>query len=306
MDSRPHFPNPREKTVDTRSLHLAYEDRGPPDGSPIILLHGFPDDVRGWDRVAPSLAEAGYRVVVPYLRGFGPTRFIDPSTPRTGQQAALGQDVIDLMDALGLPKAAVAGYDWGCTAACVAAILRPERIGALLAIHGYGVFDTVTPETPAPAVEERECWYHWYFQTERGRRGLEENRRDICFLLWRSWSPNWKFDGETFERTAKAFDNPDFVAIVIDAYRHSHGNAPGDRAFAEAERHLATLPRITVPSMVLHGAEDTVHPLHRSKRHMDLFPEGTRRIVVPGAGHFVPRESPEVVVEAIRALVAGT
>lgn len=306
MDSSSNFLRAQERTVDTRALHITYEDWGPPEGYPIILLHGFPDDVRAWDQVAPPLAEVGYHVIVPYLRGFGPTRFLAPSTPRAGQQAALGQDVIDLMDALAMPKVALAGYDWGCTAACVASILQPERIGALLAIHGYGVFDTITPETPAPAVEERECWYHWYFQIERGRRGLEANRKDICLLLWRSWSPNWKFNKQTFDRTAISFYNPDFVTIVIDAYRHSHGNTPGDQAFAEVERQLATLPRITVPSIVLHGAEDTVHPLHRSKQHMDLFPEGTRRIEVPGAGHFVTRQSPKVVVEAILTLVART
>ncbi len=299
-------PKPQKRTARTRVLQIAYEEWGPPDGYPILLLHGFPDDVRAWDQVAPPLAEGGYRVLVPYLRGYGPTRFLDPLTPRVGQQAALGQDVIDLMDALALPHAALAGYDWGCTAACVTSILQPKRVTALLAIHGYGVADTITPEPPAPPVEERECWYHWYFNLERGRRGLEANRREICLLLWRSWSPNWKFDTETFERTAASFDNADFVPVVIHAYRHSHGNTLGDPAFADVERQLATLPPITVPSMVLHGAEDTVHPPHRSQTHMHLFPEGTRRIVAPGAGHFVSREQPEAVVEAIRKLVART
>lgn len=294
---------PYKKAARTRLLQIAYEEWGPPNGYPIILLHGFPDDVHAWDHVAPALVEDGYRVLVPYLRGFGPTRFLDPSTPRVGQQAALGQDVLDLMDALALRKVALAGFDWGCTAACVASILQSERVAVLLAIHGYGVGDTMTPEPPAPAVEERECWYHWYFQTERGRRGLEANRRDICLLLWKSWSPNWTFDKETFERTATSFDNPDFVSVVIHAYRHSHGNAPGDPSLAEVERQLATLPPITVPSMVLHGAEDTVHPLHRSEPHMRLFPEGTKRVSVPDAGHFVSRERPEAVVEAIKTLV---
>ncbi len=283
-------------------LRIAYEEWGPPGGFPVILLHGFPDDVRAWDGVAPPLASAGVRVLVPYLRGFGPTRFADPSTPRVGQQAALGRDVIDMMDSLELPRAILAGYDWGCTAACAASILSPGRVAALLAIHGYGVFDTVTPEPPAPAAEERECWYHWYFHLERGRRGLEANRRELCLLLWRSWSPSWAFARETFERTAPSFDNPDFVPVVIHAYRHSHGNAPGDPAFAEAERLLARQPPIAAPSVVLHGAEDAVHPPHRSLPHMHLFPRGTRRVVVPGAGHFLPRERPAEVVEAIREL----
>lgn len=281
-----------------------YEEWGSRDGPPVVLLHGFPDDVRAWDHVAPALAGDGCRVIVPFLRGFGPTRFLDSQTPRAGQQAALGLDVIDLLDALSVQKALLAGYDWGCTAACVATILQPKRVGALLAIHGYGVGDTITPEPPAPAAEERECWYHWYFQTERGRRGLEANRKEICLLLWRSWSPNWKFSDQEFERTAESFENPDFVATVIHAYRHSHGNAPGDPRYADVERRLAGLPGISVPSMVLHGVDDAVHPLHRSKPHMDLFPGGTKRIEVRGAGHFVPREEPGAVVEALRTLVA--
>lgn len=306
MANSPNTPRPRERTIRTHLLQIAYDEWGPPDGHPIILLHGFPDDARAWDHVAPALVGDGNRVLVPYLRGFGPTRFLDSQTQRVGQQAALGLDVIDLMDALSIQNAVLAGYDWGCTAACVAAILHPERAAALLAIHGYGVGDTITPEPPAPAAEERECWYHWYFQVERGRRGLEANRKEICLLLWRSWSPNWRFRDQEFERTVESFGNPDFVSIVIHAYRHSHGNAPGDPMYADAERRLAQLPAIGVPSMVLHGVEDTVHPLHRSKPQMILFPEGTKRIEVRGAGHFIPREKPDAVVDAIRTLVAKT
>ncbi len=269
-----------------------------------MLLHGFPDDVRAWDEVAPPLARDGHRVIVPYLRGFGPTRFLDPRTPRVGQQAALGRDVVDLMDALALRKATLAGYDWGNTAACVASILAPERVSALLAIHGYGVWNTAAPQAPAPPAEERESWYHWYFHLERGRRGLQENRSEICLLLWRSWSPHWRFRKETFERTAASFDNPDFVPVVVQAYRHSHGNDSGDASLADLEASLARQPPVAVPSLVLHGAQDTVHPLHRSVSHMHLFPEGTRRSVVPRAGHFVPRERPAAVVRAIRALVS--
>ena len=306
MRKKSPIPKPRKLTVLTSVLEIAYEQWGPPRGYPLIMLHGFPDDVRAWESVALQFAEMGYRVLVPYLRGFGLTRFLDPSTPRVGQQAALGQDVIDFMDALGVPNALLAGYDWGCTAACVVSIRQPERVRALLAIHGYGVRDTISAERPAPPSEERECWYHWYFNIERGRSGLEAYRREICRLLWRSWSPSWKFNEETFERTARSFDNPDFVSIVIHRYRHSHVSAPGDPSFAEAERYLSKMPPITLPSMVMHGAEDTVHPLHRSLFQMDLFPKGTHRVVVPGAGHFLPRERPEAVVQAISELLAQT
>ncbi len=302
MAKRSSRHEPQVRTALTRLLEITYEQRGPLGGNPVILLHGFPDDVRAWDVAAAVLADGGYRVIVPYLRGFGPTRFLDPGTPRVGQQAALGQDVIDLIDALALPKVTLAGYDWGNTAACVASILKPNRVRALLSIHGYGIWDTLTPEAPAPAAEERESWYHWYFQTERGRRGLEAKRREICLLLWRSWSPNWRFSRQTFERTAASFDNPDFVSVVIQAYRHCHGNDRGDPSLMGVERRLATLPAITVPSMVLHGAEDRVHPPQRSLTHIRLFPRGTKRLVIPGAGHFVPREKPEAVVEAVKRL----
>ena len=296
---------PQKRSVNTDLLQIAYEEWGRPDGYPIILLHGFPDDVRAWDQVAPALIADGTRVLTPYLRGFGPTRFLDPVTPRISQQATLGRDLLDFMDALNLSKVVLAGYDWGCTAACVASILQPSRVAALLAIHGYGVGDIMTPEPPAPAAEERECWYHWYFQIERGRRGLESNRKELCLLLWRSWSPNWKFERETFERTASSFDNPDFVPVVIHAYRHAHGNVPSDPSYADTESSLTKQPAITVPSVVLHGSEDMVHPPHRSEPDMGRFPKGTERLLVPGAGHFVPREKPKAVIDAIRKLMGG-
>jgi pimeloyl-ACP methyl ester carboxylesterase len=294
---------PKKLSISTPVLEIAYEEWGEHNGYPVILLHGFPDDVRAWDAVAPELAKTGCRVLVPYLRGFGPTRFLSASTPRMAQQAALGQDVLDFMEALSLSNALLAGYDWGCGAASVASVLQPTRVTALLAIHGYGVSDTLSPPQPAPAVEERECWYHWYFHTERGRVGLQRNRREICRLLWQSWSPNWNFDDETFECTARSFDNPDFVPVVIHAYRHSHGNTSGESSFEAVERYLAEQPPITVRSMVLHGAEDTVHPPHRSETHMHLFPDGTERRVVSHAGHFVPRERPDAVVTAIHQLM---
>jgi pimeloyl-ACP methyl ester carboxylesterase len=292
------------RTIRTPDLEIAYEESGPASGVPVVLLHGFPDDVRAWDGVAAPLAAAGHRVLVPYLRGYGPTRFLDPQAPRTAQQAAIGQDLLDFLDALALPPAALAGYDWGGRAACIAAILRPERVRALVSIGGgYNVQNTLAAPHPASARQERANWYQWYFNTERGRAGLTANRRDICRLLWQDWSPGYRFDDATFEATATSFDNPDFVPVVIHSYRHRHGHAPGEPRFDTIERRLAERPPITVPSMILHGAEDGVDPPERTERHVAMFPPGTERRVVAGAGHFFPREQPGAVVDALRALL---
>jgi pimeloyl-ACP methyl ester carboxylesterase len=219
------------------------------------------------------------------------------------QQAAIAQDLLDFMDALGLARVGLAGYDWGGRAACITAIMAPERVRALVTIGGYNVQNTLVLPRPASAVEERVLWYQWYFNTERGRLGLEQQRRDICRLLWHEWSPGWRFDDATFERTALSFDNPDFVPVVIHSYRHRHGNAPGDPRFDAVERRLAARPPILVPTVVLHGAEDTVSPPPRSEAHMALFPAATARHVVAGAGHFLPREQPGAVVEALLTLL---
>jgi pimeloyl-ACP methyl ester carboxylesterase len=291
-------------TVRTGTLEIAYEAHGDRRGVPVILLHGFPDDARAWDGVVGPLAAEGHRVLVPYLRGYGPTRFLDPAAPRMAQQAAIGQDLLDLMDGLGLARAALVGYDWGGRAACIASILAPERVAALVTIGGYNVQNTLAPAAPASAAEERAYWYQWYFNTERGRAGLAANRREICQLLWREWSPGWRFDDEAFAETARSFDNPDFVEVVIHSYRHRHGNAPGDPRFAEIEERLARRPPIRVPAMILHGADDAVDRPHRSERHLSLFAPGTERRVVPKAGHFLPREQPDAVTDALRALLA--
>jgi pimeloyl-ACP methyl ester carboxylesterase len=290
--------------VRTPALAIACEAHGDARGVPVVLLHGFPDDVRAYDGVVPPLVAAGHRVIVPYLRGYGPTRFLDPSAPRMAQQAAIGQDLLDLMTALDLGPAVLAGYDWGGRAACIASLLAPERVRGLVTIGGYNVQNTVRPSGPADAAQERAFWYQWYFNTERGRAGLAGNRRDICRLLWREWSPSWRFDDAYFERTAPAFDNPDFVEVVIHSYRHRHGNAPGDPRFDAVERRLAERPAITVPSMILHGADDAVDLARRTEAHLALFPAGTERRVVPGAGHFLPHEKPAAVAEAILQLSA--
>jgi pimeloyl-ACP methyl ester carboxylesterase len=290
----------------TPTLDVGYEEWGDPAGAPVVLLHGFPDDAHAWEEVAAALAARGGRVLAPYLRGYGPTRFLDPAEPRMAQQAAIGQDLLDFMAALGIERAALAGYDWGGRAACIAAILAPARVRALVTIGGYNVQNTLAPPRPASAREERAAWYQWYFNTERGRLGLEQNRREICRLLWRDWSPTWRFDEATFERTAAAFDNPDFVPVVIHSYRHRHRNAPGDPSLDAVERRLAERPRIEVPSVILHGADDAVDFPSRTERHPAMFPDGTERHVVPGAGHFLPRERPQAVVDALLALLART
>jgi pimeloyl-ACP methyl ester carboxylesterase len=298
-------PPPQTLAVRTPTLEIAYEASGPPSGFPVILLHGFPDDVRAYDGVTLPLAAAGHRALVPYLRGYGPTRFLDAATPRMAQQAAIGQDLLDFMDALDIRTAALAGYDWGGRAACIAALLAPERVRALVTIGGYNVQDTLAPPKPAPAAQERAYWYQWYFNTERGRRGLAENRREICRMLWRDWSPSYKFDDATFERTAASFDNPDFVDIVIHSYRHRHGNAPSDPRFDAIEHRLAQRPPITVPTVVLHGGDDGVSLRRHTERELALFPAGTARRVVTGAGHFLPREQPgaPAVVDALKTLL---
>jgi pimeloyl-ACP methyl ester carboxylesterase len=294
---------PMVKSIRTKLLEIAYHESGPADGPPVILLHGWPSDPHDWDAVAAALATAGSRVLVPWLRGYGPTRFLDPATPRSGQQAALGADIRDFMDALRIGQATLAGYDWGGRAACVVAALWPERVRGLLSITGYNIQDIAASGRPGPAAAEHRHWYQWYFHTERGRAGLKQNRRDICRLLWRLWSPNWRFDEATFEATAQSFDNPDFVDVTIQSYRHRHRAAPGDPALEELERRLAGQPTIGVPTIVLHGAADGVSPPENSEHHERHFGPRYERHVVPVAGHFLSRETPEPVVQAVRDLL---
>jgi pimeloyl-ACP methyl ester carboxylesterase len=291
------------KTIRTKLLEIAYLESGPADGPPVILLHGWPSDPHDWDGVAPPLAAAGCRVLVPWLRGYGGTRFLDDATPRSGQQAALGADVRDFMDALAIPQATLAGYDWGGRAACVATALWPERVRGLVSITGYNIQNIPASGHPASAAAEHRHWYQWYFHTERGRAGLNQNRRDISRLLWQLWSPNWRFDEATFEATAPSFDNPDFVAVTIQSYRHRYGQASGDPAYDPLEQRLAAQPPITVPTIVLHGAADGVGPPENSEHHARHFTARYERHVVPVAGHFLSRETPDVVVRALRDLL---
>lgn len=297
----------RTRTIQTDELEIGYEEVGAPDGFPVILLHGFPDDIHAWDDVVPPLAASGYRVIVPYLRGCGSTRFLRSSTFRTGEQAAIGQDVLDLADALHLPRFALAGYDWGGRAVGVVAALHPERVRAAVLIGGYTIQDVFSPPQPASPERERALWYQWYFNTERGRIGLERNRRGICRLLWETWSPTWRFTPEVFDRTAAAFENPDFVEVSIHSYRHRNLNAPGDPRFETAERQLAQSPKISVPTIVLYGADDGLGaPPRETPAERALFTALIGRRVVEGAGHFVPRERPAVVSSAVLEVLQAT
>jgi pimeloyl-ACP methyl ester carboxylesterase len=293
----------RLEHIRTATLEIAYEVTGPDDGAPVILLHGFPDDPRTWDGTVAQLAKAGYRTIVPYLRGYGPTRFLDAGTLRSGQQAALGRDLLDLMDGLKIERAALAGYDWGGRAACVVAALWPERARCLVSIGGYNILNVAANAKPAPPIQEYRMWYQWYFATQRGRAGLTANRREFCRLLWRLWSPNWRFHDATFERTAASFDNPDFVDVVIHSYRHRFGWTPGDPSLEPIEERLAARPHIAVPTIVLHGAGDGVAPVQSSERAARFFSGPYSRRVVPVAGHFLAWEAPDAITQAVRELI---
>jgi len=290
------------KSVRTAALAIAYLETGPADGAPVVLLHGFPYSVHAYDEVAAALAALGCRVIVPHLRGYGPTRFLDPSTPRSGQQAALGADVRDLLDALGIGRAVLAGYDWGGRGACIVAALWPERVKGLVTIGGYNIQDIAKSVQPVTAEQEHRLWYQYYFHSVRGEAGLRHDRRDVCRLLWRLWSPEWQFDEATFLQSAESFDNPDWVDVVVQSYRHRFGYAPGDPALERIEQALALMPDITVPAIVLHGSADGVSP-HTGRENLRRFKGVARCEVVPGAGHNMPQEMPEPVVRAVLGLL---
>ena len=293
------------KSVRTATLEVAYEESGAGDGAPVVLLHGWPYDPRVYDAVVPPLVAAGCRTIVPYLRGFGPTRFLSSCTPRSGQQAALGNDLKEFMDALELTSAALAGYDWGGRAACIVAALWPERALCLVTGNGYNIQDIPHANVPASPEQEHRYWYQFYFHTERGRAGLRDNRRALVRLLWRLWSPNWDFDDATLERSAASWDNPDFVEVTIQSYRHRYGNAPGDPALDDIERRLAAQPPIPVPTIVLQGDANGVVPELWSKYREKFTGHATQRVVA-GVGHNIPAEAPEAVAQAVLDLIRIT
>nr|WP_244541991.1 alpha/beta hydrolase [Afipia sp. GAS231] len=289
--------------VDAGPLNIGYYEAGPVDGPAAILLHGFPYDIHSYVDVAMLLAAQGCRLIVPYLRGFGTTRFRDPATSRSGEQAALGADVIALMDALGIKRAVIAGHNWGGRAACVAAALWPERCSGMVTVNSYLVQDLARAMVPIDPRYEVELWYEYYFQIERGRAGLAANRREIARMLWEDWSPDWDFDDATFDRSAAAHDNPDYVDVVIHSYRHRFGLAAGDPAYAELQRRLAPLPPITVPSVTLDGDADGVLPAGDGRASAAKFTGRRIHRVVQGAGHNVPQEAPEAFAAAVMDLV---
>ena len=289
--------------VRTPMLEIAYEAHGPEDGEPVILLHGFPYDPRGYDEIAPALAERGCRVLVPYLRGYGPTRFINAQVMRSGQQAALAKDLLDFMDALGLAQATLAGYDWGGRAACIVAALWPHRVRGLVTGDGYNIQDIAKSLEPRAPETEHRLWYQFYFHTQRGVDGLSANRREFCELLWRLWSPTWAEGPGLYGRTAPSFDNPDFVDVVIHSYRHRFTYAPGDPALEAIEQALAAQPPISVPTISLCGADDGVGPAPAVDDDEEHFSGIYRREVLSGVGHNIPQEAPQATLRAICELL---
>jgi pimeloyl-ACP methyl ester carboxylesterase len=296
------------RTVRTPILEVGYFEAGDPAHFPVILLHGFPDDAHAYDDVAPILARGGYRALSVFLRGFGPTRFLDPAAPRMAEQAAIGQDVIDFADALGLRRFALCGYDWGGRAAAIVSALHPDRVRAVALIGGYSIQNTVT-KGPAPGADAaRRIWYQWFLNTETGRTALEQDRRGFCRLLWREWSPTWQFTDELFDRTAPSFDNPAFVDCVVHSYRHRNFNAPGEPRFREMEQALAQRPPIRVPALALYGADDALGRAtpEVTAAERQTLPMLVDKRVVSGAGHFVPHEKPEPVAAALLDLLRAT
>lgn len=291
------------KRVEAGVLSVAYEEAGSAAGPPVLLMHGFPYDPHAYDDVVPLLAKARCRVLVPYLRGYGATRFLSDATLRSGQQAVLGHDLLTLMTALGIKRGVVAGYDWGGRAACIVSALWPERVRGLVSGGGYNIQDIAGALRPQTPERELALWYQYYFHSERGRAGLQAHRYELGKLLWRLWSPSWRFDEATYARTAASFENPDFVAVVIHSYRHRFALVPGDPTVEDTELRLAAQPPITVPAITLHGSDNAISPVASSEGHRRHFTGAYERRVVPGVGHNLPQEAPREFAAAVLSLV---
>jgi pimeloyl-ACP methyl ester carboxylesterase len=287
------------KQIDAGVLNVGYAEAGPSDGSPVILLHGWPYDIHSYVDVAPLLAAKGYRVIVPYLRGYGTTRFLSSETVRNGQQSVVAVDTIALMDALKIEKAIVAGFDWGARTADIVAALWPQRCKALISVSGYLIGNQEAGKMPLPPKAELQWWYQYYFATERGRAGYEKYRHDFAKLIWQLASPKWNFDDATFDRSAAAFDNPDHIAIVIHNYRWRLGLAEGEPKYDDLEKQLAKAPIITVPTITLEGdANGAPHPDANSyaKKFSGKY---AHRTITGGVGHNLPQEAPQAFAEAV-------
>jgi pimeloyl-ACP methyl ester carboxylesterase len=290
------------KQIAAGLLDVGYVDAGPDDGPTVLLLHGWPYDIHSYGEVAPRLAAAGYRVVVPYLRGFGTTRFLSGATVRNGEQAVLAVDALALMDALGIETAVVAGFDWGARTADIIAALWPERVSGLVSVSGYLIGSQDVGRVPLPPQAELQWWYQYYFATERGRAGYDRYRREFARLIWRTASPKWSFDDATFERSAASFDNPDHVAIVVDNYRWRIGLTEGEPQYLDLEKRLAEAPVIAVPTVTLEGdANGAPHP-DPSAYAAKFSGPYSHRTIEGGIGHNFPQEAPDAFVDAIRGI----
>jgi pimeloyl-ACP methyl ester carboxylesterase len=287
------------RQVDAGLLNVGYVDAGPANGPPVLLLHGWPYDIHSFEEVAPILASRGYRVVVPYIRGYGTTRFLSPATMRNAQQSVVAKDVVDLMDALKIQRAVVGGFDWGARSANIVAALWPERCKAMVSVSGYLLGSRKVNALPLPPAAEYQWWYQFYFATERGRAGYEKYHHDFNKLIWRLASPQWDFGDETFERSAAAFQNPDHVGIVIHSYRWRIGVADGEPQYDDLENRLAEAPNISVPTITLEGdANGAPHP-DASAYAKKFSGKYEHRVVGGGVGHNLPQEAPEDFAKAI-------
>jgi pimeloyl-ACP methyl ester carboxylesterase len=287
------------KQINAGPLSVGYADAGPADGAPVLLLHGWPYDIHSFVDVAPLLAQARYRVIIPYVRGYGTTRFLSSETPRNGQHAVVAVDVIDLMDALKIPKAIIGGFDWGARSANIVAALWPERCKGHVSVSGYLIGNQKAGEMPLPPQDELQWWYQYYFATERGRIGYDKYRREFSKLIWQIASPKWKFDDATFERSAASFDNPDHVTIVIHNYRWRLGLAEGEAKYDDLEKRLAGAPVIAVPTITLEGdANGAPHP-DASAYARKFSGKYEHRVIDGGVGHNLPQEAPQAFAQAI-------
>ena len=300
--SVPGFNREREhmKHISTDTLDIGYLEFGPANGPPVILLHGFPYDAHAYNEAAERLGAAGRRCIVPFLRGYGPTRFLRQDTFRSGQQAAFGADLKAMMDGLGLQRAVLTGYDWGGRAACVVAALWPDRVAGLVTCGtAYNLQNLAAATKPIDPQAERRHWYWFYLNSERGKAALSDDRRTFCEALWRDFSSTWQFDGETYARTAASFDNPDFVAVVLHSYRVRIGAVAGDPALESIEQQLARQPKITVPTIALAGADDGVDPPAPAEKVASHFTDLKRYTTLPGIGHNLPQEAPAALADAV-------